>query len=170
MINALDEWPHVYCQYHPVPLAWKQMVSETPTTLGEYPTAKGESPRMSPTTRPMMTPFPTNVYQSFVLSDWLIVVTLLSYTGIFLYLLVYCQYCLYHLAAMIQCLTAVFLNPCCTLVQSFPLLCTMPTDLVYTVLTCSQLRSKAIGIKRGFQCDPSRFRWPYRLTSLASSC
>jgi len=130
VINTLDEWPHVYCQYHPVPLAWKQMVSETPTTLGEYPTAKGESPRMSPTTRPMMTPFPTNVYQSFVLSDWLIVVTLLSYTGIFLCLLVYHQYCLYHPTAMVRCL-AMCWNPCCTPVQSFPLLCTKPTDLVY---------------------------------------
>jgi len=50
MINTLDEWPHVYCQYHPIPLAQQQMVSETPTTLGEYPMEEGESPRMSPIT------------------------------------------------------------------------------------------------------------------------
>jgi len=73
-----------------------------------------------------MTLFPTNVYQSFVLSDWLIVVMLLSYKGILPSLLVYYQCCSYQL---VQCL-AVHWNPCCIPVQTFPLLCTKPTDLV----------------------------------------
>ncbi len=168
VINTLDEWPHVYCQYYPVPLAQQRMMSETPTTQGEYPMAKGESPRMSPITQPMMTPFPTNVYQSFVLSDWLIVM-LLSYTGNFPYLLVYYQCCLYHPVAPVQC-SAVCWNPCCTPVQSFSLLCTKPTDLVYTVLTCSWLHSKAIDSKDGFQCDKPNLECHPQPTSLSPSC
>jgi len=169
VINTLDKWPNKYCQYYPVPLAQQWIVSQTPTTLGEYPMAKGESPKMSPINRPMMTLFPTNVYQSFVLSDWLIVVMLLSYTGIFPYLLVYYQCRSYHPVAPVQCL-AVSWNPCCIPVQIFPLLCTKPTDLVYMVLTCSQLRSKAIESKDIFQCDKPSLEWQHQPTSLSSSC
>ena len=36
-------------------IAQNQMVSETPTTLGEYPMTKGKSPRISSSIQPMMT-------------------------------------------------------------------------------------------------------------------
>jgi len=48
--------------------------------------------------------------------------------------------------------------------------CTKPTGSAYTVLACSRLRGKAIGIQVCFRCHHSRFEWPDRLTSLAPSC
>jgi len=72
VINTLDEWPHVYCQYCPVPTAQDRMVSETPTLLGESSTVKGECSTMSPTAQPGIRPVLGLVPHSG-LRPWLIV-------------------------------------------------------------------------------------------------
>jgi len=144
VINTLDEWPLPYIQYHPVHPIPFQMVSETPSQLGEVPMAIGECLLQPPTAQPGIQPVLGLVPHSSLRPAQpgiQPVLDLKPHSGLRPWLIV-------------------GLDPPCM----------RPTAFAYTVLTCSQLRGKAIGSKGHCQCHYSRFGWPYQLTSLASPC
>jgi len=144
VINTLDEWPHVYCQYRPVPTVQDRMVSETSSQLREVPTAIGECLLQPPTAKPGIRPVLGLILHSGLRPDQpgiRPVLSLVLHSG---------------------------LKP--WLIVGLDLPCTRPTAFAYTVLACSRLRGKAIGIKGRCQCHHSRFGQPYRVTSLASPC
>jgi len=122
VINTLDEWPLQYILYHPVPLLQNRMVSGIPTLLGEFATAKGECSTMPPTTCTIPLPTAATVHQSLLHAECWLIVATLPS---------------YH--------GSIPYGP-------FYHACTKPTGSAYTVLDCSRLRDKTIGINERCQC------------------